>query len=120
METSSTWELLAELLKQVIAPAAVQLGVSALGGMMGGTTPGQSPGLPGISGGTLGTPGVVNQGTASRPMSLNFQGGFTGGPPIAGVNPGESEGKSGGTGFSTLGPSRYGKPDPLRGFGSMY
>lgn len=71
---------------------ALQGGFNGLGAMgPGSPAPGSNPGLQG-------------SGTATRPASLNFTGGFTGSPPsVPGANPAANGGMGG---FSTLDRAR--------------
>jgi len=101
------WELLSEILKQLLASTVT----SGIGMGLGALTQGGGPkgaSLPGVSGPSL-PPGLPPSGTTARPMSLNFTGGFTGQPPDRGpALPGAQE-QGGGSGFASLLPGLGGK-----------
>lgn len=98
------WELLNKILEGIV-PSLAGAGLQAF--LSSGGQPGGGPGglLPGTGG--QGTPGVISGGTPTRPMSMNFQGGFTGGPPLPGTVGSGNEAPSGGTGFTSLGRNLY-------------
>jgi hypothetical protein len=92
------WELLNALLQNAI-PSVAGAGLKALLGGLGGGQPGPGGAPAMVAAGA--SPGVAAGGSAA-PRSMNFQGGFTGGPPVPTSPSGGIEGVSG---FSTLGRS---------------
>jgi len=103
-------ELLSALFTNIIAPIAVSTATTAIQGAMAPSPPKPMPtGGPGpIGAGGAGipagaNPGAFGSGSAVRPGSMNFAGGFTGAPPGAPSGPvGGATPTPGAGGFSSL------------------
>lgn len=108
------WELIGELIKNVVMPLATQVGGAFINKAINPpprVSPGQGGGFMGLGGGPTAAgsnPALMGSGTATRPASLNFTGGFTGAPPSVPSGPAQAPTQQGG--FSTLERPRQSQP----------